>query len=664
MANTFARLSLRLPAPLARALPLVLLAAAGTALTAVTFALARSRDQERVHRNFSEAAGALGTSWQRTVTNHLEALETIQYFYASAQLVEAPEFQTFTSGMFRSLPGLQALYWAPRVKAQEFAAYLNDLKKYDLPPGYEVRDAEGRVRRPPAESTQDIYPLQFVEPFARFRDVWGLDLAVEPDCLSLLESAREEARAVGRNRLRFGREVAASFFVFRPLYKRDPPPKEIYERRRSFLGCIIGQFQVEELMRASLGGRPQDFDVFLWDDAVTPPRLLYSTEKQPTPERLAAGAAESPPASFPLPHGRGSDGYDRLHWPMTLQQHGCQWTLIVLPKPDYLDRQSASQEWWVLVGGLLATAFLVAYVSSVQGRAARIERLVDRRTAELADKNQKLQVTLQELQKAQAQLVQSEKLASLGQLVAGVLHEVNNPLAFVNNNVAVLERDVSGLADLLRLHRDKQLALPERCADFDARIEEAAQRCDAAYTLDNLGGLLCRTREGLKRIGQIVKDLRSFARFQESERKECDLNQGIEATLNLVASQAHNRQVTLSTELTPVPLLTCSPAKLNQVVYNLLINAIDACKPGERVSVRTMHGPRGVELHVHDTGTGIDPTIRAKIFDPFFTTKPVGQGTGLGLSVSYSIVRDHGGDILVESTPGKGSHFTVVLPLR
>ncbi|MCI0379763.1 MAG: CHASE domain-containing protein [Gemmataceae bacterium] len=650
MAFTFARL--RLPAPLARALPLVLLAAAGTALTAVTFALARSRDQERVHRNFSEAAGALGTSWQRTVTNHLEALETIQYFYASAQLVEAPEFRTFTSGMFRSLPGLQALYWAPRVKAQEFAAYLNDLKKYDLPAGYEVRDAEGRARRLAADSAQVLYPIQFVEPFDRFAGVWGLDLALDPASLTLLETACDEARAVGSNRLRFGREKAgaSSFFVFRPLYKKEPPPEEIYERRRSFLGCIIGQFQVDELMRASLGGYPQDFDVFLWEDAVTPPRLLYSTLKQPTPRRLAAGAAESP--------------YDRLHWPMTLQQHGCQWTMVVLPKPDYLDRQSASQEWWVLVGGLLATAFLVAYVSSVQGRAARVERLVERRTTELADKNLKLQVTLQELQKAQAQLVQSEKLASLGQLVAGVLHEVNNPLAFVNNNVAVLERDVTGLADLLRLHREKQTALPESNADFDARIEEAAQRCDAAYTLDNLGGLLCRTREGLKRIGQIVKDLRSFARFQEGERKECDLNQGIEATLNLVASQAHNRQVTLSTELAPLPLLTCSPAKLNQVVYNLLINAIDACKPGDRVSVRTLHGPRGVEIHVYDTGTGIDPTIRDKIFDPFFTTKPVGQGTGLGLSVSYSIVRDHGGDILMESTPGKGSHFTVVLPLR
>jgi signal transduction histidine kinase len=254
-------------------------------------------------------------------------------------------------------------------------------------------------------------------------------------------------------------------------------------------------------------------------------------------------------------------------------------------------------------------------------------------------------------------------LAALGQMVAGVAHEINNPLAFVGNNLAVLQRDVGCLRDVLQLYQEGNPALVEHQPDLVERIRALADRIDLSYTLNNLEGLMARSRDGVKRIQHIVKDLRDFARLDESDLHEVDVNTGIESTLNIIRNRAKKQDIDLVVEAQPLPLLTCYPAKINQVVLNLVANAIDACAAGGRVTVRTAPTDRSVVLQVEDNGCGIEPAIRDKIFDPFFTTKPPGQGTGLGLSISYQIVQDHGGTIQVESTPGRGTCFTVRLPL-
>ena len=183
-------------------------------------------------------------------------------------------------------------------------------------------------------------------------------------------------------------------------------------------------------------------------------------------------------------------------------------------------------------------------------------------------------------------------------------------------------------------------------------------------TLASLPGLLSRTTEGLKRIRQIVNDLRLFARLDEGEVNEADLNAGIRSTATIIQGHAKGKDVALELELEPLPLVTCNAARVNQVVMNLVSNAIDACSPGGTVTVRTSAEDGQVRIDVLDDGHGIDPAIRDRIFDPFFTTKPIGKGTGLGLSISYGIVQDHGGTIEVDSTPGEGSRFTVRLPLQ
>ncbi len=173
-----------------------------------------------------------------------------------------------------------------------------------------------------------------------------------------------------------------------------------------------------------------------------------------------------------------------------------------------------------------------------------------------------------------------------------------------------------------------------------------------------------RTREGLRRIERIVKDLRLFARVDEGEWNEVDLNPGIESSVNMVQGYARKKGVRLVSELEPLPPLRCRGARIHQVVVNLLMNAIDACGADGTVTIRTRAEPdgEGVRIEVADTGCGIEPAIRERIFDPFFTTKPIGEGTGLGLSISYGIVQEHHGTIDVQSTPGEGSCFTIRLP--
>jgi two-component system NtrC family sensor kinase len=272
------------------------------------------------------------------------------------------------------------------------------------------------------------------------------------------------------------------------------------------------------------------------------------------------------------------------------------------------------------------------------------------------------------LREAQAALVQSEKLASLGQLAAGVAHEINNPISYVTNNLAVLKRDVPAVMEVLDKYRAGRPSLgaaePALLGDID-RMEEAI---DLPYIRESLPRLFDRSLEGLKRVRDIVKNLRDFARLDEADFKEADLNAALASTLEILAHELKRQSVEVQTSFAELPPVQCHPGKINQVFLNVLLNAVQACTSGGKVEVRTRVGqehdsPTGVVVEIQDNGSGIKPEHLPLIFDPFFTTKPVGQGTGLGLSVSYAIIRDHGGTISVESTAGRGSLFRIRLPL-
>ncbi|MEO6808831.1 MAG: ATP-binding protein [Isosphaeraceae bacterium] len=280
--------------------------------------------------------------------------------------------------------------------------------------------------------------------------------------------------------------------------------------------------------------------------------------------------------------------------------------------------------------------------------------------AELRIRNEELEATLDSLREAQAHLVQGEKLASLGELVAGVAHEINNPLSYVINNMAVLERDVREVAQIMAAYRTHLAGLVPRS------IRDDEERVDLPYTLGNLDRLLQSSRQGLDRVREIVSGLCDFVKQDEGDRKPIDPNEAIKVVADMVRYYARQKGVDLVVEPGNVPVLWCYAGKLNQVLLNIIMNAIQAVEPGGTVALTTHSDPDRSEVRfvVADTGTGIPDAIRDKVFDPFFTTKPPGVGTGLGLWISYNTVQEHRGRLDLETAVGQGAVFTITLPAR
>jgi PAS domain S-box-containing protein len=276
---------------------------------------------------------------------------------------------------------------------------------------------------------------------------------------------------------------------------------------------------------------------------------------------------------------------------------------------------------------------------------------------------------LTERNRIRAVLVQNEKLASIGLLSAGVAHEINNPLAFVANNLAVLERDNKGLMEILTLYDSLLPKLAEVAPEEAARAAQLAEDVDLAYIRGNLGRLLTRTREGVDRVTRIVHSLRGMARTDSPRRQETNLPDLFENSLEIIRGRLKRRNVEVRTSYDPDSRIHCVQTQLNQVFLNLLVNAqqaieTSACPEGGTISIVTRRQGEEMLIEVSDTGCGIDAADVSKVFDPFFTTKDVGEGTGLGLSIAHNIIRAHGGRIEVDSAPGRGTTFRIHLPLH
>jgi signal transduction histidine kinase len=276
---------------------------------------------------------------------------------------------------------------------------------------------------------------------------------------------------------------------------------------------------------------------------------------------------------------------------------------------------------------------------------------------------------LTERHRMRAMLMQSEKLASIGLLSAGVAHEINNPLSYIANNLAVLERDVRGMLEMIGAYESAGEALRASAPEVAQRIERIAADLDWPYVRSNLDRMLQRTREGVKRVATIVGHMRGMARTEAPNLEPASLADLIDSALEMVEPRLKKSGITLSVDRVPLSKIACVPTQVSQVMINLLVNAVQAmegfARPGgHKLWIRLGSGSGEQFFAIADTGPGIAPQNLDRIFDPFYSSKPVGEGTGLGLSISHSIVSGHGGRIEVSSTPGAGSTFTVYLPER
>ena len=288
--------------------------------------------------------------------------------------------------------------------------------------------------------------------------------------------------------------------------------------------------------------------------------------------------------------------------------------------------------------------------------------------AKLLVKNKKLDQALTHLKQTQAQALQSEKMASIGQLAAGVAHEINNPIGFIGSNLEALtdyfkdyERLMEaygGLAELL------SATPPPKVSDLHPRLEairQCAEDIELDYLKEDIPDLLSDCIDGTRRVGRIVADLKNFAHPGNDRKMLMDINKGLESTLNVVDNEIKYK-ATVTNEFSDIPRVEGFPPKINQVFMNILINAAQAIEEQGEIVIATKARGKDVIVSISDNGCGIPKENLSKIFDPFFTTKDVGKGTGLGMNIAYNIIQEHKGNIHVESAAGKGTCFTITLP--
>lgn len=296
-----------------------------------------------------------------------------------------------------------------------------------------------------------------------------------------------------------------------------------------------------------------------------------------------------------------------------------------------------------------------------------LEAKVKERTEELQVSNKELSVALKNLKETQTQLVDAEKMASLGQLTAGIAHEINNPINFVISNIKPLRRDIKDILHLV----DKYQEI-EPGENVKQKLDEAnmvKKEIDLEYLTEEINSLLKGIDEGATRTSEIIKGLRNFSRLDEASLKKVNVLEGLDSTLTLLNNQLRESKIKVEKEYETVPTIECFPGKLNQVFMNILNNAIHAIrsrKPEDGPGIITLKAKNAedmVEIRIKDNGTGMPEEIRSRIFEPFFTTKNVGEGTGLGLSIAYNIIEKHKGKIFVESAMNAGTEFIIRLPL-
>ena len=306
-------------------------------------------------------------------------------------------------------------------------------------------------------------------------------------------------------------------------------------------------------------------------------------------------------------------------------------------------------------------AIVVGLISMVIDNI-RLHRESQQRITLLSEMNREFVLAAQRLEDAQHQLLQSEKMASIGQLAAGVAHEINNPIGYVYSNLGTLEKYVQDTFSMIDLYEQAEGAIGD--AGVRTGLKAAKDKLDLAFLKEDLRALMDESKDGITRVKNIVQNLKDFSHLDASDEWHfADLHNGLNSTLNIVNNEIKYKADVVR-EYGKIPEIECLCSQLNQVFMNLLVNAAHAIEERGTITIRTGQQEAEVWVEVSDTGKGIAPEHIKRIFDPFFTTKPIGKGTGLGLSLSYGIVQKHHGRIEVQSEVGKGTSFRVWLPVK
>ncbi len=491
-----------------------------------------------------------------------------------------------------------------------------------------------------------------------------------------------------------------SFLVYAPVYRHDVKSDSVKTRRDYLQGYVLGVFVIGDMFRETLRRlKPAGIDIYLYDTSVPKNEdLLYYYPADKTKTLKSTKKVKVTGMN--------------LEFAKTFNVAGRKWLLLYRATPAFMAGRRTLQPWGVLAVGLLLTGTLWIYLLNSIRRTEYIENLVkirtteleqtnemlsqevsirrqaenelhqahgmlekkvDERTAELSKLNKLLQESHQKLEKAyndlksaQSQILQQEKMASIGQLAAGVAHEINNPTGYILSNLNSLEKYSIRYSEYVSFLNETVAELKDCGEEASSvildKIEQKRKALKIDYVLEDTKQLIHETIDGAEKIRRIVQDLKSFSHVDDAECRPYNINEGLESTINIAWNELKYK-ATVKREYGDIPLVRCNLGQLNQVFINLLVNAAQAIEKQGEITVKTWHAGDYVYVSVADTGSGIPEEKIGRIFEPFFTTKEVGKGTGLGLSIAYDIVKKHTGEIEVASEVDKGTTFTIKIPV-
>ena len=601
---------------------------AGFGLSAIASSVAYNWEYKSMQAELQERLDKIATEIQRDVSGNLEIIRAAGAFYSVFDGVQKPEMKTFVGSALYRHPSLKAIAWLPRVSDS------------------------------PEPMTQEI-------------DL-GLDLTANR---LALEKATKRQEIIATDRQKMPSQNHPSVFVFLPIFSQVPrgdtaaaQPDLPAMEPETLKGFTLGVLLVDAIVKSALQETKLNFVNVYLQDAMAPESEKFLAFYEAKTNRIITDEN----IKNQLQIGERAYCPDGSSCTRILNIENRRWLLQLRLTPEYINPLRFWRSLTVLIFGSILTLAATLYITSLWNYTDRIEKVA----AERRTKSQQLEQTLQVLQQTQTQLIQQEKMSSLGLLVAGVAHEVNNPINFIYGNLHHAREYTRDLLDLVELYQKHYLSPP-------SEISQHLENIDFDFLCEDLPQLLSSMKIGADRIVQIVQSLRNFSRLDESEMKPVNIHEGIDSTLLILQSRlkatADRPAIAIVKNYSHLPLVECYAGQLNQVFMNILANAIDALdsysldrgpKAAEAnpiaIAITTEYSsPDKITVRISDNGPGMPENVKKLLFDPFFTTKPAGKGTGLGLSISYKIVVEkHKGALRCDSTPGLGTEFSIEIPLR
>lgn len=673
-----------------RYVPVWLSLMVGIGLSAVASGIVWKWELAKTQQQFDRRADNLAFALQQNIDEYAQLAQALGAFYDAADRVNRADFAEFSQPFLPRYPGILALGWAQRVLASQREAYVESMVAQGFRQ-FNIWEGKATEKAIALRSRAEYLPSTYIESLEPFKQAIGFDHNSDWQRRVALEKARETGVMVSTQQVPLEHNAESGFLMYRPVYR--PPYRQ---EREFFQGVVYIVYQIEGLIRASIGGlNVKHLDFYLFDmpvdqlesalskESVNVDRgfLAFYDSKQ---RQLVEDRQTAEIAQLNAHSGRSRKSCLDSDWTVcirTLNVADREWSLLILPTSDFAEKHWTAAATGAI--GLLLTSILALYLGMSIRRARTTQQLLaslekthealQRSQTELRWQKMQLEQAFHQLQQTQAQLVQTEKMSSLGQLVAGVAHEINNPVSFIYGNINFAQEYTSNLLEIVKLYG-------RHCQDPHPEIEELAKAIELDFLLEDFPNMLSSIKIGAERLGEIVKSLRNFSRKDEAEVKAVDIHEGIESTLmilqNRLKATPKREAIALIKEYGNLPPIECYAGQLNQVFMNILSNAIDALEevfsgssssqeaiPTILIRTEVVKSDQ-IAIKIADNGPGMPEGVREKILDPFFTTKPVGKGTGLGLSISYQIVTEkHQGSLQCISAPGQGTEFLIQIPL-